>query len=478
MNILNLLSKEKHVAGIEISDSVVRIAFFRPHKKKTSDGEHIGGSSELILIEEPIAANIIVDGIVVDVDLLGKTLKAIWEKARLGTNYAIVAIPEDTVHSRIFSFPKIIDGTRLTEAMRLAVSFQLPMSTDDVYLDWERTQGTPTTNEILFSMAQKIVVQGYVAALDAAGIKTLALESHLAAIARAVKLTPGRTAIFSQKTPDGTSVFALKDGVLRFSRTLPLRFVPQDSVSTEIEKVKTALAADEKGEVEEIDLTQAAIRDDYAEYIASTGPKAKWIIALGAAIRGRIPEGEDNLVSLLPVGTEEAYAYQKATTFAVLIRNTTIGTSVFFMLAFFSIYLFMTSLLQNASHTVTTLSTTPVSPDLVEKESRVKNANALALTGAAILSGAPAWDVVLDELSLRMIDGIVVSNFSAPSVTDRMSLSGTARDRVTLNQFKRSLQESPLLADIEIPTANLEQRESIPFSASFRLRDPSKAYYK
>ncbi|MEK7569143.1 MAG: hypothetical protein AAB497_03450, partial [Patescibacteria group bacterium] len=80
MNFLNLLTKEKLVAGIEISDSVIRIAFFRAQNKKyknerrveqttdnkqqTTDGvrgqkEQVERrvSEELVLIEEPIAAN-------------------------------------------------------------------------------------------------------------------------------------------------------------------------------------------------------------------------------------------------------------------------------------------------------------------------------------------------------------------------------------------------------------------------------------
>ncbi|OIP65422.1 MAG: hypothetical protein COV32_02565 [Candidatus Yonathbacteria bacterium CG10_big_fil_rev_8_21_14_0_10_43_136] len=70
MNLLNLLTKEKRVAGIEISDSVVRIALFRPNGSKkgrasihlvtldkpqtetTTPAEAHEPDDELILIEE------------------------------------------------------------------------------------------------------------------------------------------------------------------------------------------------------------------------------------------------------------------------------------------------------------------------------------------------------------------------------------------------------------------------------------------
>lgn len=495
MNLLNLLTQEKHVAGIDISDSVVRIAFFRAQKKKR--GKQVESSlrqgresadskskvkseeeDELILIEEPIAANIIADGVVVDVDLLGKTLKNIWTKAELGTDYAIVAIPDDKVYSRVFSFPKSVDGGRLTEAMRLAISFQLPMKTEDVYLDWERTGGTTSTNEILLSTVPQTVAQGYVAALDAAGIKTLALESHLAAIARAVKTTPGVTTLFSEKTPDGATIFALKDGILRFSRTFPLRFVSEDKIPHETEKIKGALMTDTKGEIAEQELIHAEIRDEYAGRTEITSPKSKWLVALGTAIRGRIPEGEDNLVSLLPIGTEEAYAYQRATTFATLLRNLVVGVSIFFIVAYLATYLFMISLTKNTTEQMTTITAGAVSPELAEKEQRVKDINALTETGAGFLAQMPTWDVVLTELVARTPSGVTISSFSAPAFTGGMSISGSAVNRTVLNSYKKILQDSPLLAEVDIPLTNLEKKDALPFTASFRLKDPSALYYK
>ena len=474
MNILNLLTKEKRVAGIEISDSVVRIAFLRTHKDKATHKI----VEELILIEEPIAANIIIEGVVVDRVLLGKTLKNIWGKAKLDTDYAIVAIPDDKVHSRIFSFPKTVEGERLSEAMRLAIGFQLPIKTEDAYLDWERLPSTSLQNEILLATIPRAIAQGYVEALDAAGIKTLALESHLASIARAIKLDPGSTMLFTKKTPDGATVFALKNGTLRFSRTLPARFLDESKISAEIHKIKTALEGETKEEVIEASIFDAQIRDDYANKRGLSEPRSKWLIALGAVIRGQIPEGEDNLVSLLPIGTEEAYAYQKATTFIDLVRNMTVGVSIFFIAAFLAAYLFILSLSQNANRTIATLSVSSASPEILAKEAWVNNVNALTQTGQTILAQTPVWSIVVDELNARVIDGISIATFRAPNIAESMSLAGTAKDRPTLNQFKKSLQESLMLTEVEIPITNLEKKGDIPFTASFRLKDPNIALYK
>lgn len=487
MNLLNLLTKEKRVAGIEISDSVIRIAFFRPREKKKLTVKNIAITDEkkedddLILIEEPIDSNIIADGAVIDVELLGKVLKAIWEKANLGTDYAIVAIPDDKIYSRVFSFPKSVDSARLTEAMRLAISFQIPMKTEEIYLDWERISGSTLSNEILFSTVPRKVVEGYVEALEKAGIKTVALESHLAAIARSVKLPSDETVLYSKESPDGATIFALRGGILRFSRALPFHFIPKDEVSKEIIKIRESLASETKGEIVIKEFKDATVRDEYTDRVEIThsvsGAKSKWLIALGTAMRAKIPEGEDNLISLLPVGTEEAYAYQRATTFVVLMRNLIVGVSAFFIIAYLAAYIFIFTLSKNTSEKITVLSTSSVPQGLPEMEEKISKINILTETGTAFLSDMPVWSNVLTEISLLTSDGITISRFSALSVTERFILTGTASSRDKLNNYKKILQGSSFISEVELPITNLELEGAIPFTVSFRLKDPSAIYY-
>ncbi|MEK7538803.1 MAG: hypothetical protein AAB552_03095 [Patescibacteria group bacterium] len=481
MNILNLLTQKKNVVGIEISDSLIRIAFFRAPKKlshKKNKEKNLAPHDELILVEEPIPSNIIADGVVIDKDLLAKTLQLLRTKIKIDTNYAIVSIPDNKIYSRIFSFPKSVGDTRIPEAMRLAISLQLPIKTESAYLDWERVFDTHGTNEILLSTIDRTVAQGYVEALDKAGWKMVALESHLASIARSIKLPPNQTTLLTEKFPDGTTVFSVKNGSLRFARTLPLASVPEERVAREVRNIKSFLESDSKTPIIEQAIMEAHIRDDYAEHPALTAPKAKWLIPLGALIRGQIPEGRDNLISLLPVGTEEAYAYQKASIFMVLFRNITIGVSIFFMVAYLGAYLFVLFLSQNAVKTISTLSSYSVPPELIQKEAMITHTNGMTQAGEAILKETPVWSGVIEEVLSRVTENIIISTFSTGTVGDKMSVVGVSGNRDSLNRFKKSLQASPMFADVELPLTNLEQKTNIPFSVAFRLKDPSAVYYK
>jgi len=46
-----------------------------------------------------------------------------------------------------------------------------------------------------------------------------------------------------------------------------------------------------------------------------------------------------------------------------------------------------------------------------------------------------------------------------------------------LNQFKKTFQESPMFFEVELPIANIEQKSEIPFSLSFRIKEPANLYY-
>lgn len=136
------------------------------------------------------------------------------------------------------------------------------------------------------------------------------------------------------------------------------------------------------------------------------------------------------------------------------------------------------SLSQNANRTIATLSVSSASPEILAKEEWVNRVNALTLAGQTALAETPIWSTVIDEVDARVIDGISISTFRAPSITENMSLAGTAKDRTTLNQFKKSLQESTMLTGVELPITNIEKKEDVPFTVSFRMKDPSVALYK
>lgn len=487
MNILNLLIRKKSVAGIEISDQVIRIAYFRPrvqHDEKVhKNGISLPGR-ELVLVEESIPANLLDNGIVTDQALLGKVLKDIWTRSKIDANYAIVGLPEEKIYSHVFPFPKTISESGLENAVNLAIDFQLPIKRADAYTGWEKSLEPHTANEVLISAIPKTIADGYINALNYAGIKILALESQLACIARAINTKPGVATLLTKANLDGgATIFVLRDGALRFSRTLPVLLAKgPDTLASEANRIKVSLESEKKQAIEVHSLGDATFTANYLNYpeLKDLPPatQSKWLIAVGAAFRGEIPEGQDSHISLLPVGTAEAYAFQKATIFIALVRNMIIGVSVFFLATFLATYFFIFYLSQAANSSNTSILTPAVSPDTLQKEARIKKVNSIIATSETILSTTPMWGILLDDINAHILNGVYISNFSASSVNDPITITGMAKDRNTLNQFKKSLQTSTYLTAVELPIANIELKGNVPFSISFRLRDPNMLYNK
>jgi Tfp pilus assembly protein PilN len=117
-------------------------------------------------------------------------------------------------------------------------------------------------------------------------------------------------------------------------------------------------------------------------------------------------------------------------------------------------------------------------PDLTAVEQKIQNANELISTTAGILKTSPRWSILLDELQASVIDGITINSLSLPAAEDTITLTGLARDRATLNQYRDKLKSSPMLQDVKLPLTNLEQREGIPFTMSFMLKNPNSIYLK
>ncbi len=468
MNILNLLTEKKYIVGIEISDSFICVTYFKKNGGKQED--------KLTIVNKPIENGVISSGEVKDKDVLVKSLKEIWSEEKLEKGYAIISIPEDKIYSHIFSFPDNITESQLHEAVLLAVELQLPFKKDEIYFGYEKINNKKNSKQVLVSAIRKEIADVYIEALDEAKISTLAIESHLASFVRSIKKRDDNKSMFIKKVnKDSATIFAIKDGNYYFSRTIPAIIANED----EIKKTKIAIESELNGELSKIDEFDIPIKDEYNKYLNNQNEKVdvSTAISLGATMRGLMKPGTDYQISLLPMSTEETYKYQKTKIFITLIRNMIISISLFFILAFVFAYIFTYYISQKINHSL------PVTPSysvskINENDALIKEINSISTVSQLFLSDTVNWSIFLNELEKRTINGITISNLNVPSVNEKINMVGVSKDRETLNKFKKNLSESEYLTGIELPITNLEQKKDIPFSISFKIKNPQMLYYK
>lgn len=471
MQLFHLLTHDEPIGGLGVSDTCLRFALL----KLAKNGKD-GIKTEIkFLLEQPLEQGVVDNGIIKKEPEFIKSLALLFKKSKTRVRYVIVSIPADNVYCKTFSFPETVRGPKLEETMKLIVDFQLPIKKDEVYLDWEKTSNTSQSETFLAAIA-KPIIDAYTKALEVAGLKPVVIEFHQMSFSRIMDETEKNTAIFTLSGKTSSAISVVKDKTLYFNRVINHSFLPQKLLQEEVGKVgaffesETGLAVgafiDSKNlKISPLLSDQIAKKDAY-----------KWAISLGAAWRGLIPRSEDTLVSLMPIGTEEAYEQQKAMTFSGFLSGVIISLCLFFMLAFGGVWFLMVTLQQNTLSKVDTLSTLPVQNDLAEMESQAKELNNLVSATSSILKAIPQWSHLLEELRQKVVEGIYMTELLVPSTDGIISIKGVAQNRRQLNLFKKSLDESSFLTEVKMPLTNLEQKENIPFSINFKVKDTNSFY--
>jgi|GEM_PF-944425 type IV pilus assembly protein PilM len=493
MDLVRFFTREENIGGIEVHDAHIRVALLSFNKKTNVVGI-------TALVEEPLPAGVITNGVVVKSELLVQALTRALKKMPTKLRFAIVTIPAESVFHRIVSFPKTVRNEKLEEAMKLTVGFQLPRPIEEVYLDWEKNEGVDA-NEVLLATVPKLVIDAYTAAFFAAGVRVVAVETHPMSIVRSLQTRAGEQSLLVSREADQVTVAVIEGPLLRFVRTLP-GFIASDEklLLDEIERIRSFYEAESKrsinntywmieGEHAHGASPLASLTQDNAQVIGlfskhpvvAKNPCA-WFAALGAAMRGILPRKEDTIISLMPVGTEEAYTKQKALVFSEFIAALCIGFSIFMIVLYAGAWGLLGYIQQGFSERLSTLSNIPMPEDAVQLQQRAHALNESITNTQALLSQMKRWSVVADvveQARLGFVAGISITNVSISTGPGGViSVRGVAATRDQLNTFKRALETADVITGVNLPLTSIGQRNNIAFTLTFSIKDPSLAKYQ
>lgn len=470
MKLVKIFTRDEEIAGLEISDEYLRIALLELDKN--------GQIKIDTFQEEPLPKGIIENGAVRNGPALTDALKRLSVKIHPAVKYIIVSVPADAIYSRVFYFPKSVTDARLREAMKLTVGFNLPQKTEDIYLDWEKLE-KEEQNCAFLAVIRKKIANAYIESLNNAGLKPVAMEFHPLGLLRICDFDPEESVLIKIPSAAGVGVFVAKNGMLKFSRSLPKKYFPDEqSIESEIARIIDWHESENGATVKVIDFKKPElikIRHDIL-LPESGNPANKWLVSIGAARRGIIPRFKDTIVSLMPIGTEEAYEYQKAASFSEFIVNAIVGISIFFAIVYFGGYFLISALSQKTAQQIENLSMIPLPTDAASLEQKAKEINDLTDAAYGIVRILPRWSIVLKELRGLAGADIAITSANTSLPNNYISIAGTARTRVQLNSFKKTLEASNFFADINMPISNLEQKENIPFSLTLRIKNTSDIY--
>ncbi|MEK7103164.1 MAG: pilus assembly protein PilM, partial [Patescibacteria group bacterium] len=360
MNLTQLFTRDEHIVGLELSSSALRVVFL----KKSPRSQTV---SVVIAKEVILTPGVIVDGRVGNKAELVKALKSLSASGKRSSRYVVASIPSHEVYVRPFRFPLSVSGERLDEAMQLSNSSQLPVSPKDQYIDWQ-TRPYGDSNDVLLNAAPKSVVEPFIDALQMAGLKPVALEFHHASLARAITIPTESSVLVTDESDRSTVVSFIKNGMVRFLRVLPPEFILKKDRPKEIERIASYLEKEEGQRPLVTAREKLSLTTDITLSDAIKTNESVWLVVIGAAMRAMIPRPDDSLNSLLPIGSEEAYKIQKATSFAQFISSTTIAVSLCISGVFIAAWLFLVSFEQTTVSHIQVLSSVPPPADAATVE--------------------------------------------------------------------------------------------------------------
>jgi type IV pilus assembly protein PilM len=186
----------------------------------------LNGSAELIQVaEEPLARGIVAGGEVKDVEALGVALKAFFKLHKLPRRGIRIGVSNNRIGVRTIELAGIEDPKQLANAVRFRAQEALPIPIEEAVLDYQvlsetkNAEGLPSTR-VLLVVAYRDLIDSYLQAFKAAGIKVAGVDLEAFALLRALTPPVGvdaagaqRSALVAVAVGSDRSTLAVSDGL-------------------------------------------------------------------------------------------------------------------------------------------------------------------------------------------------------------------------------------------------------------------------
>ena len=499
MALLNLLIPKEKIFGLEIQETYLRAVFLYYTRK--------GVVTLVSLSEIKLPKGTILRGEVKNKEALVQALKKLLKSAKpsIRTPYCVVSLPESLVFTQTFQFPPL-PPEAIKEAIKSNASLY-PYPLNEAYTDWQEVKALDGEGkkEYLVAQAPKNKINPYLEILSEINLIPVALEMPSLSLSHIVEKAQKGATLGVCLTKDGIVSLVFEREDLRFNRFLSFREeIPatkkinllseevKNLLLKEIKRVIDFYQSQRKTKVSFSSLFVCAEKSKaqkLAKYLAgqleikvvsakpfinigkmdflSTDPS--WLVATGSALRGLVPREEDTFISLLPVGTEEAYEIKKKIAFASLWKNIIVSVCIVLIASFLGTWFLLYSLIQTSDQQLNRLASLPLPKGTADLERKALEFNERIKTMKELQKEILPFSPILTEIRDIKGEGISLLDIRISSKENEVSLSGKADTRDDLLAFKRDLENSRFFENIKMPLASLEERENIEFNMSFNF---------
>ncbi|MFA5392135.1 MAG: pilus assembly protein PilM [Candidatus Paceibacterota bacterium] len=492
-----LLIPEFTIGAISIEERMVRVfCFNKAINKITKVGKYALPSG---IIEEGILKK------PQELQSFFLSLKQkIWPKEK--NVWIVLSLPSINFYTNILSLPDL-EEERFKEAVIFNTQMVAPLPLEEVYFDWEDWGESVKDNEreVFIALGIKKQINPYMDILENSGFKIVAIELWVLSLVRFLQY-------FSEKQQPVLSISLRTEGIeFVLSEDSKLIFFDFDSwpeifganipkqitiemlkkhFDSEIPMLLNFYSLKRKKPIQKFvfissDNQMAAILSKWISETYKLAPlnisfpsymrwvTSEWFSIIGTALRGLIPRYKDTIVSLSPVGTEESYEQNH------LVRVISLWTKVALVVMMsltLTFGLLNTTFFATIQNRYKQALAKPIDAITTNKEvelvRKVDEFNTLVTILEKTQTYKKDWKTMLsnifDSSKQNDIDilRILISNTPANNIT----IQGKAVEKEAVISWKKALEASGLLKDINLPLEVLvETSEGVSFSLNAKI---------
>ncbi len=479
--IFSLLKSRHPVAGLAVVDNILYGITLQQTKNSPKP-------TIVLSANVPLSADTIVGGRVNNPEALAAAFSKI--RAKLKTPFCIFAMPGEAWWSKLFFFPASLTNKQFEESMAFHRSLDLPWESQDVYADWEEISIEEADKRAALIVATKSsTAESFLGCLRKAGWTVLAVEPAALSMIRAI-------AYFETEMPamvlgfDGSVIeeMIIWKGKMHFGRAFKITNNNIETLNKDIElelqRLNAYASCEPLGMPKPTNLffigSFPPDTISRSMQVASSLGLSSKIFATaampwGTALRGLVPLSKDAFISLMPLGTEEAYSRRRASLFVELATNFALLVAFILFITFGGALLFIRNQYQDILKRSANLQGSAA--QLSSTIAAAQEFNEVSANAASIASHTPRWDLVYQKiiLSASGISGLKINEITL-NASGTIQIIGSITESQDLISFRNALQNNDLGRDIRIPPNLFESDALGEFTLNFVLPDTQILY--
>ncbi len=167
-----MFGRNRSLVGLDIGDSSVKVVELKELGK--------GRGYQLVRLGwEPLSSEAIVDGAIMDSELVVETITRLFQRLRIKSQEVATALSGHSVIVKRISLPVMSDA-ELAESIHWEAEQYIPFDIEDVNLDYEILEGSSLSGEgnmdVLLAAAKKDKINDYVSVIEQAGLNAATVD--------------------------------------------------------------------------------------------------------------------------------------------------------------------------------------------------------------------------------------------------------------------------------------------------------------